>query len=424
MMSLDVCPTTALKLTAASSFLVLAAVGCDVGDSVGPGLSAAITTVSPSKSISVSSALTTARGPWTKISEDAYRLHDSVESEPVGLRVQTSGLTVAPRMAEITRDAVDLRVPGNGQNGPGAVGLLLGNRGSAQVPIWVDTGDVMMEDLGAWAKVMPVVIETPYVYFNGRGTVNPTSRYASVVIPHTGMGSDGPVQIGWVATLYTDGAPDVNPDLSTDSSLPGGGQYSIYVGGDFCDLGDGIVWGQGRTSSAGYEDVATGAAAPVSENGHIRRRYNESSDATKGFEVSIDGGNYIPLPVAMQYFTNYMPESQSYSAGETVVHTVKPTDAGYKGLRSIDPKRWTLPAAVAIPGGQLISGIRFWLGSTGSSQLLQNVTEADVSTGRDSVFLALVGSWITEVRLVVINTSGATAVGSDVGNFQFEASVF
>ena len=311
---------------------------------------------------------------------------------------------------------VDLRVSGEAK-----VAMWIGqfgDTGPGEIP-YCRTGDHTFIEMGTFQKLVPLVIESPYLYFDGVNNVVDTARVCSILMIHQGIGATGPINIGYSAMLYFDGAPDTQPEI-TLTRAEGGGEFAIAVGGDFNMFGQGFIWGQSEAASTNcYEDVAIGSGAIVSQSGHIRRAYDE----TNGYwTTSANGDQYRPQTVSIPYFTNFDPAAQAYPVGETAVHTIVPGDVGWHGMSSIDPRRWTLPAQISISGGALVAGIRFHV-ATGSSQIFSNATGAEVQTARDSIYLALVGSWITSIDLVVTNTSSGTSTSQDVGNFQFEGTV-
>jgi len=326
------------------------------------------------------------------------------------LKVQSNPAASDSPMAEVKRAAFDAST-GAAQNGHAVIGLVLGNEGTAQVPIKVDAGNYSYTSIGEFAKVIPIALFTPYVQFNGAGSPSVINRFAAVVIPHTAVFSNGAVSITNAATLYLDGAPDINADATVT-----GQNLAIWVDGDDVRFDESIWWGQ---DGAPFEDVVGSENSPISSNGHCRRRFN---NVTKGMELSIDGEQYRPWPMALNYFENFDPPSQEYPVGETTVRTVLPSSvSSRKGQWTIIPHRWTLPAAVNVSGGQLRPGIRIEV-NTGSAQLSQNTdTSGEIQVARDSMYLALANSYTVKLRLVVNNTS-ASPQTADIGNFQCEAT--
>lgn len=387
---------------------------------------------SPQDEIGISRSYLSSAVGWSPVPDaGGYVNQDQVDGGSVGLHLRTSPPINGAHLASITADQQDMRAPGNAQNGPGVVGLRIGNEGTAQNPVWVDTGTApTIDGLGGMSKYTPVTVYTPYVYWNGRGTQNTNGPFVAFSIPHTGIGSDGATCLPWVATVFTDGAPDVNPDLSIcDPTIPGEGMYS-WRSNDAVYFGQSLVWGQPENGNSSYEDCASGSTAATAGTGHIRRACDTTA-GTMGYNISVDGdAHWQPLPVAMQgqfnTGTGYGTPTQAYSSGETVLKTWTPNDArgaGDHGLRSWEPHHWNLPGQQTVTGGVLKACLRF-VAASGSSQLLCNTTGPAVQTARDSVFLALVGTWITEVRAVAVNTSGTTTPPMDIGLIQYEGTAF
>ena len=389
-----------------------------------------------------SAALSSAAGWSYSADGGVYTNQDQLDGGAVGLHLQSFAPVDNGHLAMITRDQVDLRAPGNAQNGPGVIGLEFGVRGTAQNPVWVDTGtETAVDGMSGLAKFMGIALFTPYVYWNGQGTKNTNGGFAAIGAPHTGIGSDGAVCLPWVATYWTDGAPDINPSLSIcDPTQPGGGQFGMRINGDSLYVGEDLVWGQPVNGTGSYEDCASGSTAAVSTSGHVRRAC-DTTTGKMGFNINVDGDpHWQPLPVAMQgqfnAGTGYGDTSTAYAPGETIVHkfvggvqrlaTWTPNDAkgdGDHGLRSWEPHHWNLPGQQTVTGGVLKACLRF-VAASGSSQLLCNTTGSAVQTARDTVFLALVGTWITEVRAVAVNTSGTTTPAMDIGLIQYEGTAF
>ncbi len=302
---------------------------------------------------------------------------------------------------------------GTAQNGPGFIGTKLGVANEPSVTqnyLKFDAGNHVHPRIGSAAKCIPIMIEGPYVLINGEGNPEKIDRLIGIALPHFALNSvGGPVEVGDTIHLFLDGSFDVNPEV-----VQTGRQFSVYAGHD---IGTGGSFWVGGNDTSRFIDFNNGENAPAPGEGHSRLRYNGTHGS---YETSVEGGQYRPLALALNWFAHHDPvAATAYQPGETVLHTITPASANpgyYKGLRSIIPHRWTLPAATC----GLVPGIRIIV-NYGSSQLFQNTTETETQTGRDSVYLAQANSYTVEVRFVVTNPT-ENPVTADLGYFQFEGT--
>jgi len=326
--------------------------------------------------------------------------------------IETQALADNAELLRVASKGRDIST-GTAQNGPGVVGTVLGGVTDLNNPFICDSGDFLYQLYGSFQKFLPVVINPNYLYINSAGTPDPITRLVGVYLPHVPLNvvGGGHIDIGEAIGFYMDGDVDPNGDVTIT-----GRRLSIRTGHGIC--ADQGLWAgdPNANTHGGFVDLADGSSMAAAAVGHGRIGYSPGV----GFILRNEAANNpAPLVNLSQYFANFDPGALAYASGTTVVKTFLPSDSGLKNLQTVDPRRWTLPGQIAISGGTLTAGIRFNL-NTGSAQTITNATGVSVSTGRDSVFLALVGAWITSVDLLVINSSGSTSGSQSMGNYQFE----
>jgi hypothetical protein len=360
---------------------------------------------------------------WVDQGGGAFRLQPLSGATPVPARIQTNpvGSDVA---GDGTIRALQLLVTQmNADVGAGSqalVGIVIGGEvGAGNFALENYAKDVTIPgNVGLQSSIIPILVQggNPII-FATHGAPKTITRHAHLVMPNSGLftdGSGGVLTIGRACTFYIEGAPD-----TSDANVVITDKASMVLDNDPLHVGDGIRWGQNANSS-GYEDFTGGGSPAVSAAGHIRRAYNP---ATGGQQLSVNGGAWRIWPALVPHYQQFDPAAQAYPAGDTVVFTTIPSDNPVAGLSSFDPKRFTLPPAIAIAGGNLFPWIRFTFAngsSTAAASIYINATGSTVATPANAEYLA-VNSPIVKTEFIVKNTSGSTSSSQDIGLFQCES---
>jgi len=362
---------------------------------------------------------TTTSQVWSG-SGGSYKLPvDTVGGLPIGVTIETQAAAADAEMFRIVRRGVDIST-GAAQNGTGVIGSVFPAVNDLSHMNKCDAGDYIYALYGGpFQKLIPTVHGSNYLLINSEGAPAHITRLVQNYIPHLPLNPDGPnpVTVGEVIGLFMDGSADLNGNITCT-----GRRLSIRTGhGIAADRG---FWAgdSAQSTDGGFVDFADGTNALPADVGHGRIVYITGV----GFGIKSEGQvNTQPLAGGITLFQNYDPSARTYPVGDTVVHSIVPSDTSQVGLQGIQPIRWTLPAQISLGGGgSLVAGIRFNEnnGSSAGPIGLQNGTGSSVSVARDSVFLAMTGTWITSIDLIVTNTSSGTSSSQDVGNFQFEGS--